>query len=366
MQSKKILVFHPIIAPYRIDFFNEFGKHFETRICLFQNNLISQKFDYSKIEEQFNFTPIYIERSKGFFYWILGIIHQLRQFTPDIVLCSEYGIATILVILFKILTLKKYRIVSVVDDSYNMIAEGNQFSLKHAWATKLVAPFLDNIINVEPRVVDYYKKKYNKGIFMPIIVDENKARDKYQKLLPTSKELVLKYNLNNKKILLFVGRLVGLKNLPFAIESFIEANVDNSIFVIVGDGPEKKHLERMTVNKKNIIFTGRLEGDYLYAWYNIASVFTLPSTQEAFGAVTNEALIGGCYCLVSKLAGSNCLIKENINGNVIDPYNKIHYIQILKDAFGKAEPISLPLYLRTNGMQIQFEKCFNKLAIEIQ
>jgi glycosyltransferase involved in cell wall biosynthesis len=365
MRSQKLLVFHPIIAPYRIDFFNEFNKRFKTRICLFKHNLSSQKFDYSKIEEQFNFTPIYIERSKGFFHWIIGIIHQLRQFAPDIVLCSEYGIATILVVLFKIITRKKYRIVSVVDDSYNMIAEGNQFSLKHAWATKLVAPFLDNIINVEPRVVDYYKKKYKKGIFMPIIVDENKARNKYQKLLSTSQELVSKYNLEGKKILLFVGRLVCLKNLSFAIESFIEANVDNSIFVIVGDGPERERLEKMAANKKNIIFTGRLEGSFLYAWYNVASVFTLPSIQEPFGAVTNEALIGGCYSLVSKIAGSNCLIKENINGNVIDPYNKDHYIQILKKAFEKTSPISSPLYLRPNKMNMLFQDCFEKMQTKM-
>ena len=47
--KKKLLIFHPVIAPYRIDFFNEFSKHFDAEICLYWRNLKNQKFDYQKI-----------------------------------------------------------------------------------------------------------------------------------------------------------------------------------------------------------------------------------------------------------------------------------------------------------------------------
>ncbi len=33
-----------------------------------------------------------------------------------------------------------------------------------------------------------------------------------------------------------------LKNVKFALRAFIKANLDNTIFVIVGDGPEKVKL----------------------------------------------------------------------------------------------------------------------------
>jgi glycosyltransferase involved in cell wall biosynthesis len=363
--KKKLLVFHPIIAPYRIDFFNEFSKRFNIRVCLFQKNMGGQTLDYSKIENQLDFNPIYIEKNKGFFYLICEILRQLKNFNPDAVLCSEFCFTTLIVVFFKILLFKRYRILSIVDDSYNMVVGGNQFSRMHAWTTCVLTPFIDNIINVEPRVVEYYQRKYGKGVYMPIIVDDDKARNRLQRILPISQEYVKKYNLEGKKVLLFVGRLVGLKNVSFAVDAFLKADVKNSVFVIVGDGPEKEYLKKLSKGNVNIIFTGFLEGDALYAWYNIAQVFTLQSTQEAFGAVTNEALLGGCYCLVSKIAGSNCLIKENENGNIIDPNDIERYTKILVAALENSLQISLPLQLRENKMHEKFNECFEKMIKDL-
>ena len=362
MRQKKILVFHPIIAPYRIDFFNEFSKHFDAEICLYWRNLKDQKFNYKKIENQFTFKPIWIIKEElGIFSWIIQLWKRLSLRKNDVVVVSEFGLPTITTVLHKLITRGKYKIVSIVDDSYNMVAENNQFSWKHKWATKILMPFMNNVINVEPRVAEYYQQKYDKGVYMPIIVDENKARDRLQRILPISQRYVDKYNLEGKKVLLFVGRLVELKNISFAINAFLKANIENSFFVIIGDGPERESLRRLATGNQNIFFTGRLEGDELYAWYNVAQVFTLQSTQEAFGAVTNEALLGGCYCLVSKLAGSNCLIKENTNGNVIDPFNMNSYLHLLKEAFNKCNPVQKKLIIRPNLMIESFEACFARM-----
>ena len=138
------------------------------------------------------------------------------------------------------------------------------------------------------------------------------------------------------------------------------------MFVIVGDGPEKTLLEKLSKDCSNVVFTGRLEGDSLYAWYNIAQIFTLPSRQEPFGAVTNEALVGGCYVLVSKLAGSSCLIKENENGNVINPYNQDDYEMTLCKKFEMIKPLSLPLRLRANLMNVRFRECVENVIARLE
>ena len=48
-------------------------------------------------------------------------------------------------------------------------------------------------------------------------------------------------------------------------------------------------------------------------------MLVLPSLIEAFGAVTNEALLQGCRCVISNRAGSACLIAEGSNGFICDP-----------------------------------------------
>lgn len=322
--KKRLLIFHPTIAPYRIDFFNDLYRAFDTRVCLQYWNLRDQIFDYDKIYSQFAFKPLYLKeivkigsRSLWGGFW-----KHLNEFNPDIVLVSEFNIIALMVLAHKFIKRKKYKIVSICDDSYNMVAEGNDFSKLHRIARRLVVPQLDDLILVEPKVTEWYQQYYNKGICFPIIKPEEKARKEYERVIPKSQETIKQYSLEEKKVFLFVGRLVALKNVETAIRAFARLNQEKNIFVVIGEGQERTNLETLANNlKANIIFTGRLEGDHLNVWYNIADIFILASYQEPFGAVTNEALLAGCYALVSNKAGSSCLIKEGVNGYTFSPMN---------------------------------------------
>ena len=110
----------------------------------------------------------------------------------------------------------------------------------------------------------------------------------------------------------------------------------------------------------NTIFTGRLEGDTLNVWYNIAQIFILPSYLEPFGAVTNEALLAGCIGLISEKAGSQCLIKESVNGYTLNPHN----IDDITDKMIKISSNTKPLVdivLKKNQMQHSYNELINKV-----
>jgi len=360
---KKILVFHPIIAPYRIDFFNALNKYYKIKVCLLWRNLKDQNFNYSKIESQFDFNPCYLIKDElGVVTWVKKIWLELSDYTPDLVYVNEFGILTILVLIHRRLTGSKYKIVSITDDSYNMLACDNHFTFRHKYAVKLLAPLLDDFQTVEPMVAEWYKKRLGKGMYFPIICDEKIAIARQKKILPISERIVKEYHLEGKKVLLFVGRLVKLKNIEFTIKAFVKANIQDSIFVIVGNGEQECSLKALAKPYSNVKLVGRFEGDDLYAWYNVANIITLQSTQEAFGAVTNEALVAGCFALVSKYAGSNCLIEDGKNGYVIDPYSEDDYINKLFKLMEMSKPICLPLSVRTSKMNITFQECMNKLT----
>ena len=67
-----------------------------------------------------------------------------------------------------------------------MIVNNNDFSCKHRVVRRLITPWLDNIILVEPKVVDWYQRHYHKGIWFPIIRNDNKVRKNYERLIPES------------------------------------------------------------------------------------------------------------------------------------------------------------------------------------
>lgn len=358
------MIFHPIIAPYRIDFFNSLSEEFDTTVCLTWRNLHDQTFDYKKIESQFKFRPIYLDKR---FLKVIpqGVLAQLRVSKPDYVLVPECGIISITVLLYRWLTRSKFKIISMIDDSYDLVS-GHQFSKKHALAEQLLIPRFDNIINVDPRTVDVFQRLYSKGIFFPIISEGEHARQRYERIIPLSEHFIHKYNLEGLKVILFVGRMVKIKNVQGLIATFKRLDDEKLRLVLVGSGEYQATLEKLACDDVRIIFPGRFEGDELYAWYNIASLFCLPSLQEPFGAVTNEALLAGCYSLVSEKAGSQCLVDDGINGYVFNPLEMNGMYAALKKAIQEVKNINLPLQLRQNRMKYNFHDEFKRLVNQLQ
>ena len=170
-KQTKLLIFHPTIAPYRIDLFNDLSKAFQTRICLRYWNLRDQTFDYQKIYTRFQFRPVYLKELFRFrgrsFSW--GYWKQLNDYQPDLVLTEEFGLGTIRVLLHRYWKRRKYKVVTLCDDSYDMIVGKNDFSWWHRMARRYIAPRLDDIIVVNPQVRDWYQEHYGKGYFLPII-----------------------------------------------------------------------------------------------------------------------------------------------------------------------------------------------------
>lgn len=364
----KMLVFHPTIAPYRVDFFNDLSKAFQTRICLRYWNLRDQTFDYQKIYARFTFRPVYLkelfrfrERSFSSGYW-----KQLDDYHPDLVLTEEFGLGTLRVLLHRYLKRKKYKVVTLCDDSYDMIVGKNDFSWLHRMARKYMAPYLDDIIVVNPQVRDWYREHLGKGYYMPILQEDEAVRLHYRKVLERVHVLRQRYSLEHKKVFLFVGRLVALKNVKTILRAFARLDQKRHLLVIVGDGPEMNHLQLLAQQLNVCVrFTGRLEGDALNAWYNVADVFVLASYQEAFGAVTNEALLAGCHVLVSEKAGSACLVVEGENGYTFNPAD-------VDDLFRKMEQvIQLPTTwdvdgLKRNLMKLSYRECMQHLVTHLK
>ena len=320
MTQRKLIIYKNYVGTYRVHFLNDMSDAFDTHVWLKKDNTRDQAFDQKILFDHLTFHPQILP--KGFFLrQLIAVLSHLRKIKPDLVITTEYNLITIWVLVLRFVTGWKYKVVSMCDDSYNMIA-GNDFTITHRIARRCVSPFLDDIITIEPRVRDWYQKNYHKGYFFPIIRNDNLTRNDYAKSLSLAQETIDRYNLANKQIVLFVGRLVKLKNLDTLLKAIAKLNQDNIQLVIVGNGTEERHLKQLAEELGvNVIMTGNLFGDALNVWFNIAKVLVLPSYQEAFGAVTNEALIAGCYAVVSQSAGSQCIIEDGINGYVFETMN---------------------------------------------
>lgn len=120
-------------------------------------------------------------------------------------------------------------------------------------------------------------------------------------------------NLQDSKVVLFVGALLEEKNIDRLINSFGEVlkRQPTCKLVIVGDGPYKSELERL-VDKKEIsnqvIFTGQVV-ENVGAYFQLADIFVLPGLG---GLAISEALAHGLPVICGR--GDGCEEDLVING----------------------------------------------------
>lgn len=87
---------------------------------------------------------------------------------------------------------------------------------------------------------------------------------------------------------LVVSRLEPEKNVGHAIRSFNDAAPEDACLIIVGDGSERRTLERMA--RKNVFFEGMQDAAPYYA---LADLIVVTSRYEGYGRTIIEALAAG-------------------------------------------------------------------------
>jgi glycosyltransferase involved in cell wall biosynthesis len=108
----------------------------------------------------------------------------------------------------------------------------------------------------------------------------------------------------------YLGRLVQEKGVPTLVEAIhlLQAEGKHVALIIIGDGPERPHLEAMASAapdlQARISFTGSLQDEKLSAALAGADVLVMPSmNEEPAGLVVMEQMIRGCPVIVSDHGG---------------------------------------------------------------
>lgn len=95
--------------------------------------------------------------------------------------------------------------------------------------------------------------------------------------------------------IIFAGRLIKDKNVDLLIKSIslIKQTIPNIKCLIIGDGPERRHLEEIVSSthlEQNVSFLGFIKSSRdVFSRLKASKVFVLPSTREGFGIALLEA-----------------------------------------------------------------------------
>jgi glycosyltransferase involved in cell wall biosynthesis len=110
--------------------------------------------------------------------------------------------------------------------------------------------------------------------------------------------------LQYKRYVLVLSRLVPTKGVGVLLNAFLSLTKDHVFsswhLVLAGDGPEAYMNQlRTAAEKRNVVFTGWLDGESKLAALRCAALLALPSEHENFGLCLMEGLASGVPVLVS-------------------------------------------------------------------
>jgi len=177
-------------------------------------------------------------------------------------------------------------------------------------------------------------------IFVAAHAVENEA---YNCPVSEEEKQVLRQQLDiapGKKIVLYLGRLVEEKGLPYLLEAFALLRRDDAALVLVGTGPEKVRLQRLAQELGIAVhtrFVGYVPPERTVSYYAIAWVYVLPSIttpyfKEPWGLVVNEAFNQGVPVIATDAVGAAAggLVQDGVNGFVVPERDSVALAQALQ------------------------------------
>lgn len=112
------------------------------------------------------------------------------------------------------------------------------------------------------------------------------------------------FGLEGQDYILFLGRLIPGKGLPYLIEAFRNLETDKKLVIAGGSSDTDtflREMHAMAAGDDRILFTGFVQGQILEELYSNAYVYTLPSDHEGMPLSLLEAMSYGNCCLVSDI-----------------------------------------------------------------
>ena len=140
-----------------------------------------------------------------------------------------------------------------------------------------------------------------------------------------SRNILDRYALNGKKVLLTVSRLASTeryKGHDRVIEALADLHEDcpDIVYVVAGDGDDRPRLERIATASgvsDRVRFIGYVTDAELPDLYRAADVFVMPSSGEGFGIVFLQALASGVRTIGGNGDGSRDPLRDGQDGRLV-------------------------------------------------
>ncbi|MFB0917953.1 MAG: glycosyltransferase [Clostridiaceae bacterium] len=241
--------------------------------------------------------------------WAPEVIHSQCEF-------SSFRIATKIADDLKIPIVHTYH--TVYEDYTHYFSPSERWGKQvTAVLTRLILKRVDMVIAPTRKVKDLLEGyEIKPEVF---VVPTGINTDKYNKTIEPERKAMLLRELGipeDKKVLLYLGRIATEKNLDEVIRYTAELGRDDLFLLVVGDGPARADVEAEVARLKmqDVHFTGMIPQADVSDYYQLGDVFVSASTSEAQGLTYYEALMTGLPIVCKHDPILDTIIIDGVNG----------------------------------------------------
>lgn len=315
----KILWITNMPTLYRVWFFNELGKYCNLTVVFERYHATGVKNKWNdKLAE--HFTPIFIDakslgRESSFSLKLL----QLNLKGYDEIIVSSYSSPAEMLLLGR---LKLFKMPYILEVDGGIIKKDN---ISKNILKRYLISGADLYFSSSDKTTDYLihygakKDKIVKYHFSSLYQNEILEKP----ILDIEKEQLKKeLNIPNKKIVLSVGQFIYRKGYDILLKSISSIKKDFHLIIIGGKVTDEYISICKEYNIKNITFINEISKEELIKYYKASDIFVLPTREDIWGLVINEAMSKGLPIITT----NNCisgleLVKDGENGFIVNVEN---------------------------------------------
>ena len=202
---------------------------------------------------------------------------------------------------------------------------GPKLALKNLFMAALER-MVDGILTVGTLNADYWRHYFGDNVpqfLLPYAVDNSYFAQRAREAQAGRTNLQAELGLDPARpVILFASKLQTRKHCDHLIEAYSRLATEpgaepEPYLVIVGDGEERTALEKQAAATgfHSIRFCGFRNQSELPRFFDLATVFVLPSRHEPWGLIVNEVMNAARAVIVSDDVGSATdLIEDGVNG----------------------------------------------------
>lgn len=310
----KVLFTVNIPSPYRVDFFNELGKLCDLTV-LYERRKASDREWTEKKAVSFRevcLKGINIRSDSALSAQIIGFLDKNKY---DIIVIGGYSTPTGM-LASEYLSIKKIPYILSVDGGYikneRKIAgfiKKHFISKASAWlsTSETTDDYLLYYGAEKERIYRYpFTSLFESDILKKPLNDEEKSALKH------------KLGINYKNMVISVGQFIYRKGYDVLLKACGRLQDDVCVYII-GGTPTKEYICIQSKYKlKNVYYVPFQEKKKLKQYYMAADVFVLPTREDIWGLVINEAMAAGLPVITTNkcIAGLE-LIEDDFNGYIV-------------------------------------------------